>query len=142
MDAFRRAAFEAICRDAAFVTLATLLLMIGFSFHLPLALLIGGNVAILFALAALFRATRLTGERIAHSEPWLSLERRQCPTGEEGRWQAVLVLRDVCFRAAKAASVVAIALMTLSLVASSFHGAPSQAFAVDREHRIVTAVLR
>ena len=50
MDRLAQFAFSLTLRDASFVALAAVTLMVGFSFDPPLALVIGAHVALMFSL--------------------------------------------------------------------------------------------
>ena len=55
MIPFTRFAFFTVARDAGFVTLAAVLLMLAFSFEPPLAFEVGATVALIFSLGLLVR---------------------------------------------------------------------------------------
>jgi hypothetical protein len=118
MDAFHRFAVFTIVRDASLVALAAGCLMVGFSFAPALALAIGANAALLFAVTLLLRGACLTAEGIVDTEAWRILKSEERPLGEVGRQLARDDLQDVLLRFAKAAAAIAIALYSSSLVLS------------------------
>ncbi|KAB2883167.1 MAG: hypothetical protein F9K38_06440 [Pseudorhodoplanes sp.] len=82
MDRFARYARSTISRDAGFVALAAVTLMVGFSFDPPLALQIGAQIALMFCLFLLCRICVLTTERLVRSEIWRGLEPGERPCGD------------------------------------------------------------
>jgi hypothetical protein len=111
---FRRLAVFTLARDASFVALAGGTLMVGFSFAPALAFAIGAHVALLFSLALLVRVARLSEQRVSRTEVWRGLQ----PDERPGRRSACDDLRDLLFHFAKSAAAIAVALQTLSLLAS------------------------
>jgi hypothetical protein len=118
MDAFRRFAIFTVARDASFVALAAGCLMVGFSFAPAMALSIGANVALLFAIALLLRVACLTVEDVDRTEAWRILKPEERPVGEDGRRLAHDDLCEVLLRFAKTAAAIAIALYCSSLAMS------------------------
>jgi hypothetical protein len=116
MDAFRRFAVFTIARDAVFVALAAVTMMVAFSFELALAFAIGATIELLFALGLLLRFARLSDERIVRTEAWLILMPPERPVGESGRRSARHDLEDVLLTFAKAAAGVAVMLYSSSLI--------------------------
>jgi hypothetical protein len=116
MEPFRRLAQFTVARDASFFALAGSTLMVGFSFQLPLALVIGANVALLFSLCLILRASLMSEERVTRTEAWRVLPRDQRPAGEGGRQWACGDLKWMWLRYAKAAAMVAIVLAGSSFV--------------------------
>jgi hypothetical protein len=102
-----RFAFFTLVRDAAFVTLAGAVMMVGSSFAPSLAFKIGATVALLFALLLLARSYFLTEERFLRSETWLALTPEERPIGDEGMRAARAALQELMLRFAKNASAVA-----------------------------------
>lgn len=82
MDRFAQFAFSTALRDASFVALAAVTLMVGFSFNPPLALVVGAHAALIFSLLLLYRVTVLTDERVKRTEPWRVLEPHERPRGD------------------------------------------------------------
>lgn len=119
MDPFRQRAFYLFVWRAWLVALIAAVLMVTRSFELGLALLIGGHVALIFALALVFYAGWLTDNRIVLVEPWRTLAPHERPAGAPGRRWAHNTLERIVFRFAKAASAVAIALLGSALVVAS-----------------------
>jgi hypothetical protein len=132
MDAFHRFAVFTVARDASFVALAAVCLMVGFSFAPAMALAIGANIALLFAVGLLLRVACLTSEGIVDTEPWRILEPEERPDGEAARHLARDDLQELLLRFAKAAAGVAIVLYSSSLLLSfdrasrSLHAVVSQ----------------
>jgi hypothetical protein len=85
MNSFMRFAFFTVARDAGFVTLAAMVLMLAFSFRLALAFEIGASIALIFAVGLLARVYFLTEERLERSEVWRALPEEARPPGEDGR---------------------------------------------------------
>jgi hypothetical protein len=92
--------------------------MLAFSFAPALALTIGANIALLFAIALLLRAACLSEDRIDRTEAWRSLEASERPVGNAGRKTARDDLQEALLRFARAASAAAIVLYTMSLYLS------------------------
>jgi hypothetical protein len=85
MNPFARFALFTVARDAAFVTLAAMILMLAFSFRPELALEIGATVALIFSVCLLVRVSLLTEERLERCEVWRALPEEERPPGEDGR---------------------------------------------------------
>jgi hypothetical protein len=118
MQAFHRFAIFTVARDASFVTLGALCLMVGFSFAPALALSIGANIALLFAIGLLLRVACLSLGDVVDTEVWRILKPEERPVGEDGRRRARDDLQEVLLRFAKSAAAVAIALYFSSLLLS------------------------
>jgi hypothetical protein len=118
MGAFRRFAFAITARDTSFVAVAAATLMLAFSFAPALALTIGANFALLFAIGLLLRAACLSDARIERTEAWRSLEPQDRPIGDAGRRSARDDLQEVLLRFAKASAGVAIILYGASFFVS------------------------
>jgi hypothetical protein len=118
MDRFAQFAFSTALRDASFVALAAVTLMVGFSFNPPLALVIGAHIALIFSLLLLYRVTLLTDERVKRTEAWRVLEPNERPHGDFALAIAHDRLEDVLLRFSKTSAGVACTLLTLSLGAS------------------------
>lgn len=104
MNPFTRFAFFTLARDAGYVALAGVTLMVGFSPEPALALKIGATVALIFAIGLLVRAYFLTDERLERSEVWRALPDEERPPGDDGRRWARGYLQGLLLRAAKTAS--------------------------------------
>jgi len=118
MSAFHRFAVATIARDSAFVALAASTLMLAFSFAPALALGIGANIALLFAIVLLLRAACLSDDRIERTEAWRILRPQERPVGDAGRRSARDDLQEVLLRFAEAAAGAAIFLYSASLYLS------------------------
>jgi hypothetical protein len=122
MDRFAQFAFSTALRDASFVALAAVTLMVGFSFNPPLALVIGAHIALIFSLLLLYRVTILTDERVKRTEAWRELEPDERPRGDFALAVAHDRLEEVLLRFSKTAAGVACTLFTLSLGTSLICG--------------------
>lgn len=118
MQAFARFAFFTAARDASFVALAGITLMVAFSFDPALALRIGAHVALLYALVLLVRVFVLSEKHVVRTEPWRVLPPEERPTGEAGLRGARDQLEGVLLSFAKAASGVASLLFGFALMTS------------------------
>jgi hypothetical protein len=118
MDTFARFAFFTIARDASVSAFAAGILIVAYSFNPPLALVIGGSVAMFFAAVMLVRALLLTEDRVVATEPWLVMEPDERPVGDAGRAVACERLETMLFSAAKNASGIASAMFGLGLLMS------------------------
>lgn len=118
MDTFARFASFTIARDASFSTLAAGILMLAYSFNLPLALVIGGSVSMFFAAVMLVRVLLLTEDRVVTTEPWQVLEPEQRPVGDAGRASAYDQLETILLTAAKNAAGIASVMFGVALLMS------------------------
>lgn len=118
MDTFSRFAFFTVARDAGFAALAAGILMIAYSFDMPLAFVIGASVAMFFTAVMLVRALVLTEDRIVVTEPWLVMDPEERPVGDAGRAYAYELLETMFLAGAKSAAGVASVLFGLGLVTS------------------------
>jgi hypothetical protein len=107
MNFFTRFAFFTVARDASFVTLAALLLMLVSSFRSALALEIGATIALTFSVVLLARVYFLTEEHLERSEVWRALPEDERPPGDDGRRWAKGYLELLLLRFAKGASAFA-----------------------------------
>lgn len=142
MDPFRRFAYFTVLRDASFATLAASTLMVGFSFHPPLALLLAANVALAICLVFGLRSWRLTEDRVMRTEPWRVLERDERPVGDEGRRMAREILAETLLRFARAAALAAIVLSGSSLMVSIGLQSASRVVAASGAHAMHAAAVR
>jgi Na+/melibiose symporter-like transporter len=101
MNPFTRVAVFTVARDAAFVTLAAMLLMLAYSFQPALSFEIGATIALVFSIAMLVRAYFLTEERLERSEVWRTLPEEERPPGEDGRCWAKGYLEELLLHVAK-----------------------------------------
>ena len=118
MEPFRHLAVFTLTRDASFVGLAAVTSMLAFSFVPALAFCIGATFALIFSIVLVFRAGRLTEERIVRTEPWRVLEPNDRPGGPFGRGWARDTLEELLLRWAKSAAGTAVALYSSSLIVS------------------------
>jgi hypothetical protein len=119
MNPFRRLAEQTVARDAAFVALAGIVLMVAFSFEPPTAFKSGGTVALVFAVGQILRASRLTDDAVHRVEAWRFLAPHERPAGDSGRRWARDSFEDLLLRVAKTASAIAIGCFSIALVASA-----------------------
>jgi hypothetical protein len=115
MDRFVRFSFEVVFRDASFVAVGAVTLMIAFSFDPPLALVIGAHVALIFSLFLLFRVITLTKERLPRTEPWRGLQPVDRPQGDYAVARARDGMEEILLRFSKDSAGVACTLFILSL---------------------------
>lgn len=99
----------------AFLTVlgATLLIVLN-DLDPATALLAAANIALLFALALMARAGRLTEHRMPRGQFWRALPRTTRPSGEAGLRMARTVLEETWLRFARGAAAVAIVLSGLA----------------------------
>jgi hypothetical protein len=116
MDQFTRYVSFALLRDASFVTVAAITLMVAFSFDPPLALKIAAFIALGFALLLLLRALLMTENAVVTTEPWRGLEPQDRPEGDQGKAWACARMEETLLRFAKTASGLACALFCSSLL--------------------------
>ena len=118
MILFARFAYFTLVRDTIFVSLAAALLMLAFSFELPVAFDVGATVALLFALGLLSRVIFLTEHRFTNSEAWSALQDEERPVGDEGMRWARAELERMLLRFAKGAAGTAGVLYSSALLLS------------------------
>ena len=116
MDTFARFASFTIARDAGVSTFAACILMLAYSFNLPLALVLGASVAMFFAGVMLVRAFLVSEDRIVTTEPWQVMEPDQRPIGDAGRAIACERLETMLLGAAKNAAGIASVMFALGLL--------------------------
>ena len=104
MNPFTRFALFTVARDAGFVTLAAVLLMLAFSFDPALAFKVGATIALIFSVGLLARVYFLTEERLERSEVWRALPEEERPPGDDGRRWAKGHLELLLLHFAKGAS--------------------------------------
>ena len=108
MIPFTRFAFFTVARDAGFVALAAMLLMLAYSFEPALAFKIGATVALIFSVGLLARACFLTEERLERSEAGARCRTDERPAGEDGLTLGRRAVRELLLlRFAKGASGIA-----------------------------------
>ncbi|HEX2138773.1 MAG TPA: hypothetical protein VHG33_03565 [Woeseiaceae bacterium] len=142
MEPFRQFAVFSIVRDGSFVAVAAATLMLAFSFHPRLALLIGANMAFIFCICLGLRAMRLDAERVTRTEPWRGLERDERPEGEQGRHWACEAFRDLLLRSARLAALIAIVLSSSSLILTMIQPAAHQTLAAAGAHALEATTAR
>jgi hypothetical protein len=118
MHPFARYVSFTLLRDASFVAVAGVTLLIAFSFDPPLAFKIDGYLALGFALFLLARALVLTEDRMKQSEPWRSIEPKERPDGPQGVTWARERMEETLLRFARNSSGFACALFGTALVIS------------------------
>jgi hypothetical protein len=118
MRAFHHFAVATLARDTSFVAVAAATLMLAFSFAPALALVIGADIALVFAIGLVLRAACLSDNGVERTEVWRTLTPQERPVGEAGRRSARDDLQVVLLRFANAASGVAILLYATSLCIS------------------------
>lgn len=119
MNPFARFAYFTVARDTCFVGLATVLLMLVFSFELSLAFKVGATIALVYSVGLLLRVCLLTEERFTHCEPWRVLRDEERPSGDQGRRWARAELEALLLRFAKSAAGVACFLYGSALLLSA-----------------------
>lgn len=117
-----RYAFFTLARDAGFVSLAAITLMVAFSFEPPLAFEIGATVALIFSVVLLIRSCLLTQERFLRSEVWRGLTPDERPAGEHGVRIARAYMEELLLRFAKSSSAAAGLLYGSALILSATVG--------------------
>lgn len=139
MDPFTRFAFFTVARDAGFVSLATMVLMLAFSFEPALAFEVGATIALVFSVGLLVRAYFLTEERLERSEVWRALPEEERPLGDDGRRWAKSHLETLLLHVAKDASAFAGVLYCTALV-MAFAAGLAQADPVPSQQFVNTTV--
>jgi hypothetical protein len=145
MESFRRFAVLALARDSSFVALAAFTSMVAFSFQPALALGVGANIALVYAVALIVRARLLTPQRISRIEAWRVLRdeqshhRRSCQPREPDRAAATDFCQDLLLRCAKSSTTAAIVLAATSLV---LHEGATDLLATPAQHAAVTLTAR
>jgi hypothetical protein len=119
MSRFRRLAEQIVARDAGFVALAGITLIIAFSFEPPTAFKSGGTVALVFSVGQILRASRLTDDGVHRVEAWRFLDPHERPAGDSGRRWARDHFEELLLRVAKTASAVAIGCFSIALLAGA-----------------------
>ena len=119
MTPFTRLAIFTVARDAGFVALAAVVLMLAYSFAPPAALELAATATLTFAVALMLRASYLTEERFLRSEAWRALHPDERPQGEQGRRWARAELEDLLLHFAKGTAGVAGILYGSALVMSA-----------------------
>ncbi len=115
---FARFAYFTLFRDVSVFALAAALLMMAFSFSLPVAFDAGGVMMLLFAVLLLLRVFFLTEKRFERSEAWRALDEDEKPQGVDGMIWARAELETMMLRFAKTAAGISGFLFGSSLVVS------------------------
>ena len=115
---FARFAYFTLFRDASVFALAAALLMMCFSFSLPIAFDAGGVMMLLFAVLLLLRVFFLTEQRFERSEAWSALDEDEKPQGYDGLVWARAELETMMLRFAKTAAGISGLLFGSALVVS------------------------
>ena len=119
MEPFRETAF-CLTLWHAFLTLIVAVLAIALSdLDVPTALLAAANVALLFALALMARAGRLTETNITRGQYWRALPKQKRPAGQGGARLAHRALQDTWLTFARGAAMIAIVLAGLAYASNS-----------------------
>lgn len=109
MAQFAQYALSVTARDAVFLALAALTLMVSFSFNPLLALVIGANIAFVFSIVLLYRVSLLIEESLLQTEP------RERPYGELAPSKAHNEREEILLRFSKSAAALACALFALAI---------------------------
>src|ERR1044072_983459 len=119
MEPFRETAF-CLTLWHAFLTLIVAVLAIALSdLDAPTALLAAANVALLFAVALMARAGRLTETNITRGQYWRTLPKQKRPAGQGGARLARRALQDTWLTFARGAAMIAIVLAGLAYASNS-----------------------
>lgn len=118
MICFARFAYYTLFRDAGFFGLTAILMMMAFSFSLPIAFDAGGTAMLLFAVLLLLRVAFLTEMRFQRSEAWSALDEDERPQGYDGLIWARAELETMMLRFAKTAAGIAGLLYGSALIIS------------------------
>ena len=118
MDSFRETAFCLTLWHGFLTLLVTVLAIALNDLDAPAALLAAATVALLFALALMVRAGRLTERSVMRGQFWRTVPPRKRPPGEAGARLAHRVLRQMWLTFAKGAAMIAIVLASLAFVSN------------------------
>ena len=119
MEPFRETAF-CLTLWHAFLTLIVAVVAIALSdLDAPTALLAAANVALLFAVALMARAGRLTETNITRGQYWRTLPKQKRPAGQGGARLARRALQDTWLTFARGAAMIAIVLAGLAYASNS-----------------------
>jgi len=133
MDSLRETAF-CLTLWHAFLTLIIAGLAIALSdLDAPTALLAAANIALLFALALMARAGRLTETNITRGQYWRTLPKQKRPAGAGGARLARRALHETWLTFARGAAMIAIVLASLAYASNGTRAvrAPAQAAVTD-----------
>ncbi len=119
MFPFTRYAFFTLARDAGFVALAGITMMVAASgYEAATALKVGATVALAFCVLLLCRSSLLTDERFQRSEAWRGLHPDERPAGDHGREAARRQMEELMLHFAKGAAGIAGILFSSALICS------------------------
>ena len=116
MEHYRDTAFYLTLWYAVLATIVAVLLIALNDVGLASALLIAANLALLFAVALIISAGRLTDRRIKRGQFWRTLSPQQRAAGVAGVRMARQALRETRLRFARGAAAAAIVLSGLAYV--------------------------
>ena len=116
MEPFRDNAFYLLLWRAILAGLIGLVSMLTCRLGPAAAMLIGGNVALLFSFGLIASLQWSAGERIVWTKAWRMLPSNRRPAGQRGRRMARECQRDLTLRFAQGASAVAIGLSASALM--------------------------
>jgi hypothetical protein len=139
MNPFARFALFTVARDAAYVTLAAMILMLAFSFRPALAFEVGATIALIFSVGLLVRVALLTEDRLERCEVWRALREDERPPGEDGRRWARGHFELLLLRVAKSASGFAGALYCGALLMALASGLAQPLGSTASSHLFVNA---
>ncbi len=115
MAQFTQYALSVTARDAGFLALAAVTLMVSFSFNPLLALVIGAHIAFVFSIVLLYRVTILTEERLRQTDLCCGLEPNERPHGELALFKARDRREEILLRFSKSAAALACTLFVLAI---------------------------
>jgi len=138
MQTFRDTAFYLMIWQTFLAVLASVLFIVLNDIEPATALLIAANLALVFSLLLVVRASRLDEQRVVRTEFWWTLPARVRPPGELGRRMARIALEEAWLRFAKGAAASAIVLCTLAYMS---HGVAGSAWADAARAQNVTTLI-
>src|SRR5690242_10725451 len=104
MESFRDSAFYLMVWQSFLAVLGAVLLIVLNDIDPATALLIAANLALIFALVLMIRASRLDERQVVHTSCWHTVPARRRPPGEVGPRLARAALEEVWLRFAKGAA--------------------------------------
>jgi hypothetical protein len=116
MDSFRETAFYLTVWHTFLATLTAILLVTLNDFEPTTALLVATNITLIFSLALVVCAGRLTDRNIERGQFWRTLPPKERPAGKAGVRTARQVLETTWLRFAKGAAAFAIVLSALAYI--------------------------
>lgn len=118
MDSCRETAFCLTLWYAVLTVIVALLVIALNDLDRSASVLVAANVALLFALALIVGARRLTDLNIVRGQFWHALPSRERPHGQAGARIARRALHETWLEFAKGAAAVAVVLSSLAFVSS------------------------